>query len=334
MTAPPLPADAAHRPSLVADPLDGFLGLALPARPLLLAPWLPAGGLAMLHAPRGLGKSYLALAIAHAVATGGRLFGWRAPAPRPVLYVDGEMPARILQERLAALVACGGPPPQPDDLRIATSERNPHGIPDLAGLAGQRALAGQIGRADLVVLDDFAALFRRGGESQASGWRPVEDFLVALRRLGIAVLLVHHSGKDGRQRGTSRREDALDVVLRLRAPCTPAGSPGARFEVHFDKARGLDPAASRPFLADLDLREGRATWRAGAIGDPLSEAVAALSRQGLSQRAIAAELAISPAGVNRRLAKARAGARPGMSVKKESALLAARRNTQTRGASG
>ena len=37
----------------------------------LLAPWLPEWGLALIHGPRGVGKSYLALGIARAVAIGG-----------------------------------------------------------------------------------------------------------------------------------------------------------------------------------------------------------------------------------------------------------------------
>ena len=32
------------------------------------------------------------------------------------------------------------------------------------------------------------------------------------------VLFVHHSGKGGQQRGTSRREDVLDTVIALRYP--------------------------------------------------------------------------------------------------------------------
>jgi hypothetical protein len=59
-----------------------FLQLDLPPRGMLLDPWLPTQGIAMIHAGRGIGKTHLALGIAYTVATGGSLLGWRAPEPR------------------------------------------------------------------------------------------------------------------------------------------------------------------------------------------------------------------------------------------------------------
>ena len=74
--------------------LDGeeLLRTVFPARSLMLAPWLPEKGLAMVHAPRGVGKTWIALSIAHAVACGGEFLCWQAPTARRVLYIDGEMP--------------------------------------------------------------------------------------------------------------------------------------------------------------------------------------------------------------------------------------------------
>lgn len=47
---------------------------------------------------------------------------------------------------------------------------------------------------------------------------PMQNWLLRLRRRGVAVLLVHHADVNGRQRGTSRREDALDTVIALGRP--------------------------------------------------------------------------------------------------------------------
>ena len=73
-----------------------------------------------------------------------------------------------------------------------------------------------------------------------------------LRRKGVAVLLIHHAGVNGRQRGTSRREDALDTVIALRRPADYSPEQGARFEVHIEKARTLVGEGPSPFEAAVE----------------------------------------------------------------------------------
>ena len=64
--AAPFPASP---PRLRAIGLSDFLMMEFPPRRMLLAPWLPMGGLAMLFAPRGVGKTHVALEVAYTVAT-------------------------------------------------------------------------------------------------------------------------------------------------------------------------------------------------------------------------------------------------------------------------
>jgi hypothetical protein len=47
----------------------------------------------------------------------------------------------------------------------------------------------------------------------------------------------HKCGEETNERGTSRREDALDTVIALRRPADYSPEEGARFEVHIEKAR-------------------------------------------------------------------------------------------------
>ena len=85
--------------------IKDFLALQVPARGMLLSPVLPEQSLAMLYAPRGIGKSWLGLSIGVAVASGGSLLRWDAPSPRRVLFVDGEMLLADLQARLNLILA-------------------------------------------------------------------------------------------------------------------------------------------------------------------------------------------------------------------------------------
>src|SRR5271157_2140505 len=93
------------RPPLQAVGFNDFLNLDIPPREMLLSPILPERSLSMLYAPRGIGKSWLALSIGLSVAAGRPLLRWSAPRPRNVLLVDGEMPLISLQERLKTISA-------------------------------------------------------------------------------------------------------------------------------------------------------------------------------------------------------------------------------------
>ena len=63
--------------------------LDIPKRKRILDPVIFERGLAMLFAGRGIGKSWVALAIAIAIACGRTALGrWIAPEPRTVLYID------------------------------------------------------------------------------------------------------------------------------------------------------------------------------------------------------------------------------------------------------
>ena len=64
-------AKATRTPALRVVTADEFVQMEIPPREMLLAPWLPEQGLAMLFSKRGVGKTHVALGIAHAVATGG-----------------------------------------------------------------------------------------------------------------------------------------------------------------------------------------------------------------------------------------------------------------------
>ena len=87
------------------------------------------------------------------------------------------------------------------------------------------------------------------------------EWELSLRRQNKSVLLIHHAGKGGTQRGSSRKEDVLDTVMSLRRPPDYSPTQGARFEVHFEKARGFYGPDAEPFEAQLIGRE----WQIGPI---------------------------------------------------------------------
>src|SRR5262249_2387718 len=95
----------AYKKGLVTLTGAELLRKEFPPPEMILSPWLPEKGLAMIFAERGIGKTWIGLNIAHAVAGGGLFLGWRVPRPRRVVYLDGEMPAAALKERYAVIIA-------------------------------------------------------------------------------------------------------------------------------------------------------------------------------------------------------------------------------------
>lgn len=119
-----------------------------------------------------------------------------------------------------------------------------------------------------------------------------------LRRLGKSVLLIHHDGKNGSQRGTSKKEDVLDSVIGLKRPPDYQAEHGARFEVHFEKARGFYGPDAEPFEAQL---EGDAWTTRPVRSAPDDKSLFALRQSGLSVRDIADRTGVPRSTVQRRL---------------------------------
>lgn len=292
-------------PDIVPLTAAEFLRLELPPRHKIVAPWLPEKGLVMVYSPRGIGKTLLGMTSAYAIAAGADFLGFKTEKPRKVLYIDGEMPAETSQGRLAAIVeGIAQQPPADDYFRIVMSDLSSVGLPDLATPDGQAWMDAQVGDAEVLFVDNISTLVRSGKENEAEGWLPVQNWVLRHRRAGRAVVLVHHAGKGGAQRGTSRREDVLDTVMSLRRPADYSPDQGARFEVHFEKTRGFYGNDAQPFEARYELREGAAVWTRTEIVDAERARVVAVLQDGMSIREAADALGIHRCKVDRLRRKA------------------------------
>jgi len=288
-----------HNPTVIALDIETFLSKPLPPRETILAPWLPRAGLAMIHAPRGAGKTQVAVGTAWAVASGGGFLRWRCETAWRVLFLDGEMPGADLQDRFKRVTeASQFELADPDYLKIAASDLMPFGLPDLSDPHSQQFYADVVADADLIVVDNLSTLCRGLKENDADSWVPVQTWALAQRRAGKSVVFIHHGGKSGQQRGTSRKEDVLDTVISLRRPPDYSADQGCRFELHFEKARGFHGTDAESFEARLIGNQ----WAISEIksGDD-TETLKALRTQGLSIREIADRTGLGKSTVSRRL---------------------------------
>ena len=175
-------------------------------------------------------------------------------------------------------------------------------MPDLSTISGQMMLEPYLKGVDMVVLDNIATLCRTGKENESQSWQIIQTWLLDLRRRGITVLLIHHAGKSGDQRGTSAREDIMDTVISLRRPREYNVTEGARFEVHLTKARGILGDDAKSFEANL-VTEGNALhWQIKELEDVELEELKRLLSDGYSIRDCAEEMG-KPKGAIQRLKK-------------------------------
>jgi len=266
----------------------------------ILEPWLTTQSLNMIFGCHGVGKTHISLGIAYAVASGGKILKWQSPKPRGVLFIDGEMPGYSLQKRMADIITNADHDNAPK-LIFLTPDLQEFGMPNLATDSGQKLIEKYItDEIDLLIVDNLSCLVRSGKENDGESWLPIQEWALKLRAIGKSILFIHHSNKNGGQRGTSRKEDVLDNVICLRHPINYASDQGALFEVHFEKARHLYGEDIEPFEAQLVANgSGKQYWQVKLLEQSTYDKVTALVNEGLNQQEIASELNIHKSTVSR-----------------------------------
>jgi putative DNA primase/helicase len=88
----------------------------------------------------------------------------------------------------------------------------------------------------VLLLDNLSTLASGMKENEADSWELVNPWLLDLRRRKIAVVIIHHAGRSGEMRGTSKREDNVFWIIALDDRKKHANDKrGARFVSRFTK---------------------------------------------------------------------------------------------------
>lgn len=276
--------------------LKDFINLEIAPRPYILKRILQPGTLGMIYSKRGLGKTMLALSIAIAVTHNVSIGKWTPENPVATLYVDAEMPAEDLQKRLRSLTA--GLPDPVAPLEILSSEwceREGWPRPNLADEKWRNALYSYLaeGKFKLLILDCHAALTPGLDENSKQENDAVSWWLLSLRFLGVAVILLHHAGKGGDQRGSTGREDFLDLVIQLQNPKGYHHEDGCNVDVALTKARSIWGSDARPFNFRIIPAGDGLTWSTLEKDRPKKDIIIAMLGVKIPAADVAASLEIS-----------------------------------------
>jgi AAA domain len=146
------------------------------------------------------GKSWLALGVAIAVASGGRVLGTIPVLEGDALYLSLEDGARRVQERLKKLLANG----VPKRLSIATEWAN---FED-GGLADLEAWIKEHPEARLIVIDTLKRVRPKSGKTKLlydSDYEALAPLGDLARSYGVSIVVVHHTRKQ-------ESDDPFDLI--------------------------------------------------------------------------------------------------------------------------
>ena len=186
--------------------------------PRWAVPGILAEGVNLLAGPPKVGKSWLALGIALAIACGGKALDFISVQAGPVLYLALEDTPRRLQSRIRKIL---GGRPAPGALTLATTCP---ALPD----GGEQAIGSWLDRnldARMVIIDVFAKMRGRspaGMSAYDADYAAIGHAKRLADNHGVAVVLVHHVRKAGADdfltevSGTNGLAGAADAALVLK----------------------------------------------------------------------------------------------------------------------
>lgn len=190
-----------------------------------IGPFVSEGALIMVFAPAGVGKTwftmYLSLLLTRQGSHEHCIDSLKIENQCGVVIIDGEMRTVDLQERLAAMASPMGDENADGPLTVLTgddffvSHKTRVNISDPDWREAIFLYMVEHTTNKVLILDNLSALAPGLNENSKDSWDPVNQWLLALRSLGVAVIIVHHSNKGGNYRGHSGRIDSLDYVVGL-----------------------------------------------------------------------------------------------------------------------
>ncbi|MDP7143525.1 MAG: phage terminase small subunit-related protein [Alphaproteobacteria bacterium] len=156
----------------------------------------------------------------------------------------------------------------------------------------------------VIFIDNISTFDRTGNENEAESWSPIQEWAVQHRKKGRSIVFIHHANKEGKQRGSHKKEDVMDAVIKLKRPEDYIqGEGAAKILVQYTKARHLSGEMVQDIEVTLHSEDDYFRWE-WEQGDITYRKAVEMMKNHVSLRDIAEELTVGKSTVHRWKAKA------------------------------
>ena len=283
----------------------------------------------------GAGKTQFGIKAAISFASGLDFLDWKnRTEPRPVLYVEGELPAVDIRDRIISMTE------NLDDINNINENKQPKfkaenlfiltlddldmggfkfGFERLAVTNNEDSAAkGRIlventckkikertGKYPILFLDNISALTSID-ENKAQDWSGLIQWFMKLKTMGIVIIYFHHLGKStGTASGSNMALRLVDthLILRKLPPKSQFDMKGKNVQcsIEFDKCRNFGGTQSKPFILTCNV-EGE--WKKYPMLDQQDFLIISYLNQGKSVKEMCEDdTTLKEKTVYRRIAK-------------------------------
>ena len=257
---------------------DKMLEINYPKPKFLLNPLIREKTVTHISGDYGSGKTHLGLLLAISISQGWNFEDWFvALNNRPTLYVEGELPAADLRDRINSLLnptvekkgsfdltkiftltlddlEMNGHPYGFEPLAITNEEdkakRNRKLIDNMLNTIKDRT-----GQYPVLFLDNITALTSMD-ENKSTDWSGLMMWLMHLKTKGVIIVFFHHTGKTtGTASGSNLSQRLIDthiILKKLPEKAKFEEHDGVQCSVHFDKFRNFGGKHAKPFMLLCD----------------------------------------------------------------------------------
>lgn len=256
---------ASFATSLVTAPGSRIPGADI-ERQMVLSPILRGGDIVWLYGDPKSCKTWLGLSMAYAVAKGNLEIGkWTSEEPKKVLYVDGEMLADDLTNRIKMIAKGQGHSWEEMPFHVICAKATETGSINVLEEEIQNQVLSMVQRSkiDMIVLDNVHCLT----DNKVNEIRQLITWLFGLARMGVAVLVLDHTNSEGKLQGSASKNRMASLTVKVETDERNA----EQVEVSFPAARNLH--GEDALSLKLENVFGKDSFRVEVVEEPETEEI-------------------------------------------------------------